>query len=58
MLAPIAVIATGAIVLGIGPDYAVFLELAFRIVEDVFGGMPFEDLIDKPLEEALTEVSD
>ncbi|WP_226007247.1 proton-conducting transporter membrane subunit [Natrinema salinisoli] len=56
MLAPIAVIATGAIVLGIGPDYAVFLELAFRIVEDVFG-MPFEDLIGDPLDEVLTEVN-
>ncbi|WP_254768581.1 proton-conducting transporter membrane subunit [Salinilacihabitans rarus] len=37
MLVPIAVIATGAVVLGIVPDYAVFLELAARIVETVTG---------------------
>ncbi|MFB1065151.1 proton-conducting transporter membrane subunit [Natrinema sp. H-ect4] len=57
MLAPIAVIATGAIVLGIGPDYAVFLELATRIVEGVFG-MPFEELGGVPLDELVTEVND
>ncbi|WP_265107867.1 proton-conducting transporter membrane subunit [Halosolutus halophilus] len=57
MLAPIAVIAAGAIVLGIGPDYAVFLELAIRIVEAVFG-MPFEELTDVPFDELLTEVND
>ena len=56
MLAPIAVIATGAVVLGIGPDYAVFLELATRIVEGVFG-MPFEQLGDVPFGELMTEVT-
>ncbi|WP_226042256.1 proton-conducting transporter membrane subunit [Natrinema sp. DC36] len=57
MLAPIAVIATGAVVLGIGPDYAVFLELATRIVEGVFG-MPFDELSGVPLDELVTEVND
>ncbi|WP_222918411.1 proton-conducting transporter membrane subunit [Natrinema sp. SYSU A 869] len=56
MLAPIAVIATGAVVLGIGPDYAVFLELAMRIVEGVFG-MRFEDLTDVPFEQLISEVN-
>ncbi|MFD1564270.1 proton-conducting transporter membrane subunit [Haloarchaeobius amylolyticus] len=56
MLAPIAVIATGAVVLGIGPDYAVFLELAFRIVEGVFG-MPFDQLGTVPFDELMTEVT-
>ncbi|QLK26684.1 cation:proton antiporter [Natrinema zhouii] len=56
MLAPIAVIATGAIALGIGPDYAVFLELATRIVEGVFG-MPFGELGDVPFDELVTEVN-
>ncbi|WP_226479721.1 proton-conducting transporter membrane subunit [Natrinema amylolyticum] len=56
MLAPIAVIATGAVVLGVGPDYAVFLELAMRIVEGVFG-MPFEDLTDVPFEQLISEVN-
>ncbi|WP_306059073.1 proton-conducting transporter transmembrane domain-containing protein [Natronococcus wangiae] len=57
MLAPIVVIATGAIVLGVIPDYAVFLELATRIVEGVFG-MPFEELTDVPFDELLTEVNE
>ena len=56
MLAPIAVIATGAVVLGIGPDYAVFLELATRIVEGVFG-MPFDQLGDVPFDDLMTEVN-
>ncbi len=56
MLAPIAVIATGAVVLGVVPDYAVFLELATEIVEGVFG-MPFEELGTVPFDELLTEVS-
>ncbi|WP_049923575.1 proton-conducting transporter transmembrane domain-containing protein [Halopiger djelfimassiliensis] len=56
MLAPIAVIATGAIVLGIVPDHAVFLELATRIVKEVFG-MPFEELTDVPFDQLMTEVS-
>ena len=43
MLMPIAVIATGAVVLGIVPDYAVFLELADTIVELVEG----EGVIDR-----------
>ncbi|MFP8957123.1 proton-conducting transporter membrane subunit [Natrialbaceae archaeon A-CW3] len=37
MLMPITVIVTGAVVLGIVPDYAVFLELANTIVEGVTG---------------------
>ena len=37
MIMPIAVIATGAVVLGVVPDYAVFLELANAIVEGVTG---------------------
>ncbi|MFC4438106.1 MULTISPECIES: proton-conducting transporter transmembrane domain-containing protein [Natrialbaceae] len=37
MLVPIAVIATGAVVLGVVPDAAVFLELANYIVEEVTG---------------------
>ncbi|PCR89226.1 proton-conducting transporter transmembrane domain-containing protein [Natrinema ejinorense] len=57
MLAPIAVIATGAVVLGIGPDYAVFLDLARQIVEGVFG-MPFDKLGTAPLDELVTEVTD
>ncbi len=57
MLAPIAVIATGAVVLGVGPDYAIFLELATRIVEEVFG-MPFEELGTVPFDELMTEVND
>ncbi|MFC4541908.1 proton-conducting transporter membrane subunit [Halosolutus amylolyticus] len=57
MLVPIAVIATGAIVLGVGPDYAVFLDLAVRIVEAVFG-MPFEELGDVPFDDLMTEVTD
>ncbi len=56
MLAPIAVIATGAVVLGIIPDYAVFLELAARIVEGVFG-MPFDQLGAVPFDELMTEVT-
>ncbi|SEV82698.1 proton-conducting transporter transmembrane domain-containing protein [Natrinema salifodinae] len=57
MLAPIAVIATGAVVLGIIPDYAVFLDLATQIVEGVFG-MPFEELTDVPFDELMTEVNE
>ncbi|NKE35046.1 cation:proton antiporter [Natronococcus sp. JC468] len=57
MLVPIAVIATGAVVLGIVPDRAVFLELAMRIVEGVFG-MPFEELSDVPFDELLAGVSE
>ncbi|WP_254764720.1 proton-conducting transporter membrane subunit [Natrinema marinum] len=56
MLAPIVVIATGAVVLGVVPDYAVFLELATEIVEGVFG-MPFDELGTVPLDELVTEVS-
>ncbi|WP_408958012.1 proton-conducting transporter membrane subunit [Natrinema sp. 74] len=56
MLAPIAVIATGAIVLGVAPDYAVFLELATQIVEEVFG-LPLEELGTVPFAELATEVS-
>ncbi|MFC7231432.1 proton-conducting transporter membrane subunit [Saliphagus sp. GCM10025308] len=37
MLVPITVIATGAVVLGVIPDYAIFLELAGTIVENVTG---------------------
>ncbi|MFC6718205.1 proton-conducting transporter membrane subunit [Natrialbaceae archaeon GCM10025810] len=37
MLLPIAVIATGAVVLGVVPDHAVFLDLANVIVEAVTG---------------------
>ncbi|RZH66900.1 proton-conducting transporter transmembrane domain-containing protein [Natrinema altunense] len=55
MLAPIAVIATGAVVLGIGPDYAVFLDLARQIVGDVFG-LPFEDVTAVPFDRLVTEV--
>ncbi|SEP75688.1 proton-conducting transporter transmembrane domain-containing protein [Natrinema salaciae] len=57
MLVPIAVIATGAVVLGVGPDYAVFLELATRIVEGVFG-VPFEEFGEIPFEELVTEVNE
>ncbi|WP_254524275.1 proton-conducting transporter membrane subunit [Natrinema caseinilyticum] len=56
MLAPIAVIATGAIVLGVVPDYAVFLELATEIVEGVFG-MPFEQLGSVPFDQLVSEVT-
>ncbi|MGQ3413607.1 proton-conducting transporter transmembrane domain-containing protein [Natrinema sp. LN54] len=55
MLAPITIIATGAIVLGVVPDYAVFLDLATRIVKGVFG-MPFEQL-GRPFGDLVTEVS-
>ncbi|WP_339106443.1 proton-conducting transporter membrane subunit [Haloterrigena salinisoli] len=58
MLAPIAIIATGAVVLGIGPDYAVFLELATRIVEGVFGVDSFDQLQGLSLEEALEVMSE
>jgi multicomponent Na+:H+ antiporter subunit D len=37
MLVPIGLIATGAVVLGIVPGYAVFLELVIYIVEEVTG---------------------
>ncbi len=37
MLAPISLLAVGAITLGIGPDHAVFLELARYIVGEVTG---------------------
>ena len=37
MLVPIGLIATGAVVLGIIPGYAVFLELVVYIVEEVTG---------------------
>ncbi len=37
MLVPISVIATGAVVLGVVPDYAIFLELADVIVREVTG---------------------
>ncbi|GAB3035806.1 proton-conducting transporter transmembrane domain-containing protein [Natronobiforma cellulositropha] len=37
MLLPISVIATGAVVLGIVPDYAVFFEVADTVVESVTG---------------------
>ena len=56
MLAPIAVIATGAVVLGVVPDYAIFLELATRIVEGVFG-VPFEELGTVPFEEVVAGVN-
>ncbi|RKD97392.1 proton-conducting transporter transmembrane domain-containing protein [Halopiger aswanensis] len=56
MLAPIAIIATGAVVLGIVPDHAVFLDLAVRIVEGVFG-MSFDELEAVPFDQLLTEVS-
>lgn len=56
MLAPIAVIATGAIVLGVVPDYAVFLELATEIVEGVFG-MPFDQLESVPFDQLVSEVT-
>ncbi|WP_049901117.1 proton-conducting transporter membrane subunit [Natrinema sp. J7-1] len=55
MLAPIAVIAIGAVVLGIGPDYAVFLDLARQIVGDVFG-LPFEDVTALPFDRLVTGV--
>ncbi|WP_049925853.1 proton-conducting transporter transmembrane domain-containing protein [Halopiger goleimassiliensis] len=53
MLAPIAVIATGAVVLGIVPDTAVFLELATTIVEGVFGVDSFGELTGASLAEVL-----
>ncbi|WP_290818068.1 proton-conducting transporter membrane subunit [Halovivax sp.] len=43
MVMPIAVIATGAVVLGVVPDHAVFLELANQIVEDVTGTNVLEE---------------
>ncbi|MFW5935493.1 MAG: proton-conducting transporter membrane subunit, partial [Halolamina sp.] len=42
MLMPIAVIATGAVVLGVVPDYAVFFDLANAIVEAVTGEVVLE----------------
>ena len=56
MLGPIAVIATGAVVLGIVPDTAVFLELATRIVEGIFDA-PFSELAGTSLDDVLTEVN-
>ncbi|QLG48417.1 proton-conducting transporter membrane subunit [Natrinema halophilum] len=56
MLAPIAIIATGAIVLGVVPGYVVFLDLATEIVEGVFG-MPFDRLADIPFAELVSEVT-
>ncbi len=55
MIAPISIIAAGAITLGIVPDYAVFLELATYIVEGVFGES-FDELGSLSLAEAM-EVS-
>ncbi|SEH17999.1 multicomponent Na+:H+ antiporter subunit D [Natronorubrum sediminis] len=57
MIVPISIIATGAITLGVIPDYAIFLELAMYIVEGVFGVESFGELHDLSLEEAM-EVMD
>ncbi|APX98464.1 proton-conducting transporter transmembrane domain-containing protein [Natronorubrum daqingense] len=57
MIVPISIIATGAITLGVIPDYAIFLELATYIVEGVFGVDSFGELQDLSLEEAM-EVMD
>ncbi|SDK91080.1 proton-conducting transporter transmembrane domain-containing protein [Natronorubrum texcoconense] len=53
MIFPISVIATGAVTLGVIPDYAVFLDLAMYIVEGVFGVDSFNELHDLSLEEAM-----
>ncbi|WP_137291592.1 proton-conducting transporter transmembrane domain-containing protein [Natronorubrum halophilum] len=58
MLVPITIIVTGAVVLGIVPDYAVFLDLATTIVEGVFGADSFDQLQGLSLEEALEVVDE
>ncbi|WP_121744985.1 proton-conducting transporter transmembrane domain-containing protein [Natronorubrum halophilum] len=58
MLVPITIIVTGAVVLGIVPDYAVFLDLATTIVEGVFGVDSFDQLQGLSLEEALEVVDE
>ncbi|WP_049914585.1 proton-conducting transporter transmembrane domain-containing protein [Haloterrigena salina] len=58
MLAPIAIIATGAVVLGVVPDHAVFLDLITHIVEGVFGVDSFDQLQGLSLEEALEVMSE
>ncbi len=58
MIVPITVIATGAVTLGVIPDYAVFLELATTIVEGVFGVDAFDELHGLSLGEALEVVDE
>ncbi|APW99308.1 cation:proton antiporter [Halobiforma lacisalsi AJ5] len=58
MIAPIAVIATGAVVLGIVPDTAVFLEVATTIVEGVFDVESFGELQGLSLSEALEVIAE
>ncbi|SFB93131.1 multisubunit sodium/proton antiporter, MrpD subunit [Halobiforma haloterrestris] len=58
MIAPIAVIATGAVVLGIVPDTAVFLEVATTVVEGVFGVESFGELQGLSLSEALEVIAE
>ena len=58
MLVPISIIATGAVTLGVVPDYAVFLELATYIVEGVFGVESFEELRGLSLAEALEVIDE
>ncbi|RQH00259.1 proton-conducting transporter transmembrane domain-containing protein [Natrarchaeobius oligotrophus] len=58
MIAPIAVIATGAVTLGVVPDYAVFLELAIYIVEGVFDVDSFDELGGLSLAEAVEVIDE
>ncbi|RQG97175.1 proton-conducting transporter transmembrane domain-containing protein [Natrarchaeobius chitinivorans] len=58
MIVPIAVIATGAVTLGVVPDYAVFLELVIYIVESVFGVDSFDELGGLSLAEAMEVIDE
>ncbi|ELY44863.1 proton-conducting transporter transmembrane domain-containing protein [Natronorubrum bangense] len=58
MLVPISIIATGAVTLGVVPDYAVFLDLATYIVEGVFGVESFDELRGLSLAEALEVIDE
>ncbi|RQG87087.1 cation:proton antiporter [Natrarchaeobius halalkaliphilus] len=58
MIVPIAVIATGAVTLGVVPDYAVFLELVIYIVEGVFGVDSFDELGGLSLAEAMEVIDE
>ncbi|ELY49591.1 proton-conducting transporter transmembrane domain-containing protein [Natronorubrum sulfidifaciens] len=58
ILVPISIIATGAVTLGVVPDYAVFLDLATYIVEGVFGVESFDELRGRSLAEALEVINE
>ncbi|MFP8954041.1 proton-conducting transporter membrane subunit [Natrialbaceae archaeon A-arb3/5] len=58
MIVPISIIATGAVTLGVIPDYAVFLDLAMYITEGVFGVDSFDELRGLSFEDALEVISE